>query len=129
MSEFSSLRNTRWLGGCICDFLWMEASARAASAPVKCANSFIFVGQKWICIEIVLCGRMAAHGRHVGILYTPKFSVSAHNPAASCVPEYTMSPRLLEFCTLSEMACLAKHSAQYGFGDMRANNDGKHNIF
>ena len=72
---------------------------------------------------------MAGHGRNVEILYTPKFSVNGQNPAARCFPEYTMSSGLLDFCTLSEMPCPAKHSAQYGFGDMRAHNGGKHNIF
>ena len=82
-----------------------------------------------ICIEIVLFGRIAGHGRNVKILYMPKFSVRGQNSAACCFPEYMIPPRLLEFCTLSGIACPAKHSAQYGFGDMCANNDGKHNIF
>ena len=42
VSEFSSVRNARRFGGCMGDLLLMEAWARAASALVKCANSFIF---------------------------------------------------------------------------------------
>ena len=40
-SEFSSVRNARRFGGCMNDLLLIEAWARAASAPVKCANSLI----------------------------------------------------------------------------------------
>ena len=72
---------------------------------------------------------MPGHGRHVRILYTPKFSVEGQNPPAGCFPEYIISSRLLDFLTLSGTTCAAKHSAQYGFGDMCANNDGKHIIF
>ena len=89
----------------------------------------VLVRRQAVCIEIVLCARMTGHGRHVEILYMPKFSVDWQNSAASCFPEYTIPPRLLEFCTLSGIACPAKHNAQYGFGDMCANNVGKHNIF
>ena len=44
-------------------------------------------------------------------------------------PVTISSPRLLYNDIRSEVPAPAKHSAQYGFGDMCANNDGKHNIF
>ena len=73
-----------------CDLLWMEALARAAFARVTCANSLFFIWRQAICIEIVLFGRMARHGRHVEILYMPKFSVYGQNSAVRRVPEHTI---------------------------------------
>lgn len=86
MSEFNPVHDAERLGGCIRDLLWMEAWARAASAPVKCANSLVFdtvtCDWYWNCI-------VWAHRRHVGILYVPKFSVHGQRSAARRVPEHT----------------------------------------
>ena len=42
MLDLNPAHDAGRFGGCICDLLWMEACARAASAPVKCANSLVF---------------------------------------------------------------------------------------
>ena len=93
--EQISGHGTQRFAVCMCDLLWMDAWARGAFADMKCVNSFVFGAKRAICLEIVLFGRMAGHGRNVGILYTPEFSVSGQNPAGRCFPEYTIPSRLL----------------------------------